>query len=193
MRLFKEKTLNSFSLHNIPTIFRERESYSSFSKKSLQSLLLPFSYCYTLRGDLYPNTTHTYSECRQCFGAQKALGICQDKPVRLGGAVGRYCWIQITSENKTPKNSLVAKAWRFQVLWVDQTWRVFLVSLYSSLFTSGLFRFGELQRGFLPSSLVSSSITHRCVILGLLFFYPLPCPFQHCTYLFIHVIVECFD
>jgi len=38
-----------------------------------------------LKGDLYPNTTHTYLECRECFGIWEALGICQNKLVRLGG------------------------------------------------------------------------------------------------------------
>ena len=51
------------------------------------------SHCHTLRGDLYPNTTDTYSQCKECFGAWKVLGICQNKPVRLGGAIRRYCRI----------------------------------------------------------------------------------------------------
>ena len=43
-----------------------------------------FFHCHTLGGDLYPNTTHTYSKCRECFGAWKVLRICQKKPLRLG-------------------------------------------------------------------------------------------------------------
>ena len=103
----------------------------------LQSFLVPLSHCYTLRGDLYRNTTPIHLECRECFGAWKALGICQKKLVRLGGAIRRYCGIRITSGDKTPKIPLVAGAWRAQILWVDQAWRVFLISLYSNLFTSG--------------------------------------------------------
>ena len=133
-RLFKRKPQREVS-----TTHLVRESYSSLREKSSQSLLLPLSHCYTLRGDLNPNITHTYSECRECFGAWEVLGICQDKMVRLSGAVGRYWQIWITSEDKTLRSPLVVEAWRSQVLWVDQTWRVFLVSSYSNLFTSGLF------------------------------------------------------
>ena len=61
-----------------------RESYTSLREKSLQSLLLSFSHCYTLRGDLYPNTTHTYLEYRECLEAWEALRICQNMPVRFG-------------------------------------------------------------------------------------------------------------
>ena len=61
-----------------------RESYTSLREKSLQSILLSFSHCYTLRGDLYPNTTHTYLEYRECLEAWEALRICQNMPVRFG-------------------------------------------------------------------------------------------------------------
>jgi len=47
------------------------------------------------------------------------LGFCQNKPVRLGGAIGRYCGIWEVSEDKTPRSPLVAGAWKAQVLWVD--------------------------------------------------------------------------
>jgi len=69
-----------------------------------------------LRGDLYPNTTHTQIECRECFGAWEVLGICQNKLVRLGSAIGRYCRIQEASEDKISRSPLVAGAWRAQVL-----------------------------------------------------------------------------
>ena len=64
----------------------ERESYSSLVRNHYNhfSFPLPLPYLESLRGDLYPNTTHTFSECRECFGAWEALGICQKKPVRLG-------------------------------------------------------------------------------------------------------------
>ena len=90
-------------------------------------------------------------------------------PVSPNDAIKRYCRIQITSEDKTPRSSLVVGAWRAQVLWVNQAWRVFLISLYSNLFTSGSFQLGGLQRGFSPNSLVSSSITRISVILCLHF------------------------
>ena len=84
------------------------------------TLFSPLSHCYTLRGDLYLNTIHTYSEyCREFFGAWKALGVCQKKLVRLGGAIGQYCRILITSEDKNPRSPLVFGAWRAQVFWID--------------------------------------------------------------------------
>ena len=127
----------------------------------------PLSYCYTLRGDLYSNITYTYSECRECFGAWEALDICQNKPVRLGSAIGQYCKIREVSKDKTSRSSLVVGAWRAQVFWVDQAQRVFLVSLYSNLFTSGLFQLREPRRSFSLSTLVSSLITHLGIILCL--------------------------
>jgi len=68
---------------------------------------------------LYPNTTHTHSKCRECFEAWEALGLCQNKLVRLDGAIGQYCEIQETSEDMTLKSPLVAGAWRIQVLWIN--------------------------------------------------------------------------
>jgi len=60
-----------------------------------------------LRGDLYPNITHTHSKCREYFGAWEILGLCQNRQVRLGGAIGRYCRIREASEDKTPRSPLV--------------------------------------------------------------------------------------
>ena len=68
------------------------------------------SHYHILRGDLYPNTTHTYSECRECFGIWKVLRICQKKPVRLGGCNRAYCVIQRAREDKTSLSQLVAGA-----------------------------------------------------------------------------------
>ena len=62
-----------------------KERYSSLSENSFVVSFSPLSHCYTLRGDLYPNTTPTYSECREWFKAWEALGICLNKSVRLGG------------------------------------------------------------------------------------------------------------
>ena len=77
------------------------------------------SHCYTLRGDLYPNTTHTYLECRECFGDWEVLRICQKKLVRLGGCNRAYYGIQKTKENTVRLSQLVAGAWKAQVDWVD--------------------------------------------------------------------------
>ena len=49
--------------------------------------------------------------------------------MRLGNAIGRYYEIQKASKDKILKSPLVVEAWRGQVLWVDQAWRVFLVIL----------------------------------------------------------------
>ena len=78
----QKKTLKRFLQHTHTLI---RESYSSLSKNSLvvsSSFSLPLLY---LERRFVPNTTHAYSKCRECFGTWKALGICQKKPVRLGG------------------------------------------------------------------------------------------------------------
>ena len=44
------------------------------------------------------------------FGVWEVLGICQKKPVRLGGAIEQNCGIWITSEDKKPRSPLVAGA-----------------------------------------------------------------------------------
>ena len=87
---------------------------------------------------MYPNTTHTYSEYKECFGASKALGICQNNLVRLGECKRAYCKIRKAREDMTPRSSLVVGAWRAQVHWVDLAWRVFCYSCTSTLFSSGL-------------------------------------------------------
>ena len=56
---------------------------------------------------MYPNTTHTYSECREFFGAWKALGNCQKKPVRLGGCNRVDCGIRRARQDTVfPSNFL---------------------------------------------------------------------------------------
>jgi len=65
-----------------------------------------------MRGDLYPNTTHTFLECRECYGAQEVLGICPKKSVRLGGCNWAYCGI-CKARQDTVSRSLVGEgAWR---------------------------------------------------------------------------------
>jgi len=65
-----------------------------------------------LRGDLYPNTTHTFSECRKCFGVWEALGNCQKKPVRLGGCNRAYCAIQKARQDMVSRSLVGVGAWR---------------------------------------------------------------------------------
>ena len=116
--------------------FRDRELLI-LQKEIIIASSPSLSHCHTLRGDLYPNTTHNYSQCRKCFGAWEALEIYQKKSVRLDGCNRAYCGIQIASEDKTPRSPLVVGAWRAQVHWVDQVWRVFCYSCTPTLFSSG--------------------------------------------------------
>ena len=118
-------------------------THLSFQKELLilSEIILVSSYspshCHTLRGDLYPNITHTFSECREYLGAWETLGICQKKPVMLGGYNRVYCGIQKAKEDMTPRSSLVAGVWKAQVHWVDQAQRVFCYLCTQILFSSG--------------------------------------------------------
>ena len=161
----ERKTLHWFSTTQ-HTHLLERELLI-LNEKSLQSLLPSLSHCHTLRGDLYPNTIHTFSECRECFGAWKALGICQKKPMRLGECNQAYCRIWKVSEDKTSRSPLVTEAWRAQVHWIDQIWRVFCYSCTLTYSLVDRFRLGGSRRGFSLSSSISSSITRLGVILYL--------------------------
>ena len=78
-----------------------------------------------------------------------------------------YCRIRKAKEDMTPRSPLVAEAWRAQVHWVDQAWRVFCYLCTPTLFSSGLIIAWGRPRGFSPSSLVASSITRLGVILCL--------------------------
>ena len=172
------------------------------SEKSLQSLLLflSLSHCYSLKGYLYPNITHTFSKCSVCFGAQEALGIFQKKPMRLGRCNRAYYEIRIASEDKTPRSSLVAGIWMAQEHWVDQAQRIFYYSCTPTYLLVDQFRLGRSQRGFSLSSSISSSITHLGVILCLhlssltlvLYIYCLLFMFMHqSSYRFIAHIYSC--
>ena len=137
------------------------------SEKSLQSLLLSLSHCYSLKGYLYPNITHIFSKCNECFGAWEALGIFQKKPMRLGRCNWAYYEIRIASEDKTPRSLLVAGVWMAQEHWVDQVQRIFYYSCTPTYSLVNRFRLRRSQRGFSPSSSISSSITRLGVILCL--------------------------
>ena len=113
----ERKTLDRFSTNTTHPSFRERAThlYREIIVASSSSL----SHCCTLRGDFYPNTTHIFSECRECFGTWEVLGICQKKPVSLGECNQAYCRIQKAKEDMTLWSLLVAGAWRAQVHRVD--------------------------------------------------------------------------
>ena len=132
-RPIQRKTLDRFSTTHTP-IF-QRESHSSLVR-NYSSIFSSRLHCHTLRGDLYPNTTHTFSKCRECFRALEVLGIYQKKPVRLDGCNRAYCGIWKVREDMTLRSPLVVGAWRVQVHWVDQAWRVFCYSCTPTLFSS---------------------------------------------------------
>ena len=73
----ERKTLNKFSTTQY-THLLDREPL--ILSENHYSLFPSLSHCHTLRGDLYPNTAHTFSKCRECFGVWETL-----KWVRLGG------------------------------------------------------------------------------------------------------------
>ena len=60
----ERKTLDWFSTTHIPIFLRE--SYSSLVRNHCSLFSIPLHY-HTLRGDLYANTIHTFSECSECF------------------------------------------------------------------------------------------------------------------------------
>ena len=57
--------------------------------------------------------------------------------MRLGECSRAYYGIRKVREDMTPRSTLVARAWRDQVYWVDQAWRVFCYSCTLILFSSG--------------------------------------------------------
>ena len=104
----ERKTLDRFSTTHTP--FFQRENYSSLvrNRSSLFSFPLPLSY---LERRIVPKyNPHLFSECRECFGAWKALGIFQKKPVRLGGCNWLYCGIRKVRKDMALRSPLVAGA-----------------------------------------------------------------------------------
>ena len=61
--ILREKPYIGFLQHT--PIFL-RESYSSLVRNHCSLFCIPHHY-HTLRGDLYPNTIHTFLECSECF------------------------------------------------------------------------------------------------------------------------------
>ena len=51
-----------------------RDNYSSLSENSFIIFSPLLSHYYTLRGDLYSSTAHTYSKCKKWFGVWKVWG-----------------------------------------------------------------------------------------------------------------------
>ena len=99
----KRKTLDRFSTTH--THLLETELLILSTHPSL-------SHCHTLRGDLYPNTTYTFLECREYFGAWESLGICQKKLVRLGKCNRAYCEIRKVRQDTVPRSLVGVGAWK---------------------------------------------------------------------------------
>ena len=92
--------------------------------------------------------------------------------MRLGGHNQAYCGIRKARQDTVPRSLVGVGAWRAQVHWVDQAWRV---SCYSCISTYCLvidLLLGGWWRGFSPNSSVSSSIIHCDVILCLHSLFP---------------------
>ena len=106
----ERKTLDRF-LYNTHTHLLKRELLILSEEIILASSPFLF-HCHTLKGDLYTNTTHTFSECRECFGAWKILRIFQKKPVRLGGCNLAYCGIRKVRQDTVPRSLVRVVAWR---------------------------------------------------------------------------------
>ena len=87
----REKLQIGFLQHTHP-FFGERATYPQ--SKIIQASSPSISHCHTLRGDLCPNITCTFSKCKECFGACEALGICQKDPMRVGGCNRVYYGIR---------------------------------------------------------------------------------------------------
>ena len=98
-----------FLQHTYPS-FRERELLI-LNERIILASSPSFSHCHTLRGDLYLNTTHTFSECRKCFGTWETLEICQKKPVRLGRCNWAYYGIQKVTQDMVPRSLVGVGAW----------------------------------------------------------------------------------
>ena len=90
-----------------------------------------------------------------------------EEAIHLANEIGLNCGIRRARENKVPRSQLVAGAWRAQVRRVNYPWRVFVIHVLKFYFLVDQFQLGGSRRGFSPSFLVSSSITHLSIILCL--------------------------
>ena len=62
--------------YNTPTLL-DRESYSFLERNICNLFSFPLLLLYPLKGDSYPNTTHTHLECWECFSSLGSIGRCQ--------------------------------------------------------------------------------------------------------------------
>ena len=80
------KTLDWFSTTHTPIFLRE--SYSSLVRYHCSLFSIPLHY-HTLRGDLYPNTIHTFLECSEYFwSCWEALEEAKDGKCNMELVVG---------------------------------------------------------------------------------------------------------
>ena len=100
--LIERKTLRKVST----TPHLMRESYS-FLERNLCSLFsFPLQLIYPLKGDLYPNTTHAYLECWECFWSLGSIGRCQGWWMQYGA----YCGIRKVREDTVRLNLVGARS-----------------------------------------------------------------------------------
>ena len=87
MRDYSErKILDWFSTTHTPIFLRE--SYSFLVRNHCSLFSIPLHY-HTLRGDLYPNTIHTFSKCSECFwSCWEALEEAKDGRCNMELVVG---------------------------------------------------------------------------------------------------------
>ena len=113
----REKTLDRFLQHNTLTFFRE--SYSSLREKSLYSLLLPSPIIIPWEEICTQTQPTPIQSVKSVLELGKLWGFAKRSQWGLADAIGWYCRIWITSEDKTSRSPLVAGAWRAQVYLVD--------------------------------------------------------------------------
>ena len=99
----KKKTLREVSTTHPPYF---RESYSFLERNLCNLFSFPLPLLYPLRGDLYPNTTHTHSKCWECFWSLRSIGRCQGWWKQYGA----YCRIRKAREDTVWRNLVGARS-----------------------------------------------------------------------------------
>ena len=152
------KTLDWFSTTHTPIFLRE--SYSSLVRNHCSLFSIPLHY-HTLRGDLYPNTIHTFSECSEYFwSCWAALEEAKDGRCNMELVVGSGELDKTRFQEALLEQKLGGLRYREQI-------RLGGSLAHPCIPTDCLVDRLPLRgrrRGFSPSSSISSSITHWRVI-----------------------------
>ena len=135
VRLFREKNPR-LVFYNTHTHLFERESYSSLVRNHCSLFSIPLHY-HTLRGDLYPNTIHTFLECSECFVSLRSFG---DLPKEASEAWRMQPGILQDLESQTRHNS-DKPCWSRSLEGLGALGRLglegLLLFVYPNLFSSG--------------------------------------------------------